>query len=192
MEKTDFLLNWREESVNYDRADTIDGDFILVNDLQISPKLLFPIKLDVTFSIICTKGILKGSVNLRKFEQSAPCILTVQSGKILQFESVSDDFKGMGLMMSKNFFDGFNIDTEHSFYMSMFIQDNPCTALTEKEMELMLSHFKIIRETVQMKDNPFRLKIVKHLVLAFFYSTGHLIYNIPGENKNIETGSAGR
>lgn len=178
------FLNWREESANYDRVEAVDEDFTLINDLLASPKLFYPIKLDVTFSIICTKGKLKGAVNLKEFDEQAPCILTVQSGKILQFEYVSNDFKGMGLMMSKKFFDGFNIDTEHSFYMSMFIQNNPCTTLTEKEMELMLAHFKIIRESIQMKDNPFRLKMVKHLTLAFFYSTGHLMYKIPSQAKS--------
>ncbi len=182
-EEMDFLLNW-SDSVNYDRVDTINEDFILINDLLVSPRLFFPIKLDVTFSVICTKGRLKGAINLKEFDEQAPCILTVQSGKILQFESISNDFRGMALVMSQHFFDGFNIDTEHSFYMSMFIQNNPCTVLTVKEMDLMLSHFNIIQEAVRMIDNPFRLKIVKHLTLAFFYSTGHLMYKIPSDTKS--------
>lgn len=179
----DFLLN-RSESVNHDQVDRINEDFILINDLIVSPKLFYPTRMDVTFSVICTQGNLKGAVNLKEFEEKAPCILTVRSGKILQFETISDDFKGMALVMSNHFFDGFNMDTEHSFYMSMFIQDNPCTAFTVPEMELMLSHFKIIRETMQMTDNPFRLKIVKHLTLAFFYRTGYLMYKIPSRTKS--------
>lgn len=50
--------------------------------------------------------------------------------------------------------------------------------LNTGELDSIVKYFGMFKETLQMEDNPNRPEIIKHLVQAFFYSSGYYINKI--------------
>ena len=176
-------FNWRSE-LNLIEADAIGDDFILLENPIISQAFDRPFRVDVTTGIICTKGTMKGTVNLKKYETQAPCFYIVLSEQILEFEELSDDFEGYFVIMSKKFTDSLiasNIQDKLPLFRSVL--DNPWTPLNEHELEGMLHFYKMMQMTIRIKNNPHRIDIIKLLIQAFFLGLSHQFHKIPDDIK---------
>jgi len=176
-------FNWRSE-FNYMKADAIGDDFILFEKPIISSAFDYPFKVDVITGIICTKGTMKGSVNLKRYTTSAPCFYIVLPDQILEFEEFSQDFEGLFIVMSKKFANNLiEFNLQDKLPLSRSVQDNPWTPLNEEELEAMLYFYKMLQMTIRIKDNPHRIDILKLLIQAFFLGISHQFHKMPDNNK---------
>jgi len=184
LEKTVIVKNiippfdWRALLVTKE-VDSVGDDFVLLENLFLSPALDHPIKLDVSVSIICKSGTMEGSINLKQFSTKAPCLLVIVADQILQYEKISEDFSGLFTIMSKRFTDDLFINIHERFPIKHSISENPWIPLSEEELTSMTEYYNILQKTVRMKENPHRIEIVKNLARAFFYGTGYQYHKIP-------------
>ncbi len=187
MRKNITPLNWESLLETFPGVESIDKDFILFNSINILPMFEYPFKLDVTVSIICMTGTIKGYINLNPYTTKAPGLVIILPDQILQYEYVSDDFSGLYILMSKRFSDGLLLNLQERLPLFFAISNNPSMPLTKEQLGIMLEYYQMLQKTVQMKENPYRLEIVKHLIHAFFYGTYHIFqgvfHNRPGSNK---------
>lgn len=103
--------------------------------------------------------------------------------QILQYEYVSDDFKGYIIVMSKQFTNDLLLNIHERFPLSRSIQDKPWIPLTKVELIAMIDYYSMFKKTVQMENNPFRVEIIKHLVQAFFYGSSYHFQKITVSEK---------
>ena len=98
MKNTISYLNWRTELENVE-ADSIGQDFILLGNENSRGKRYFwvkehefdvPFKMDVTTIILCTRGEMKGKVDLKSYSTQAPGLFIVLPDQILQYEYISE------------------------------------------------------------------------------------------------------
>ena len=127
-------------------------------------------------AIICIKGHIEGTLNLKKFIVKAPCLFIVLADQILQCDYFSDDFEGLSIIMSKSFLEDAFGDIQVSLPLFRFVIDNPWIQLNQEEMEAMLEYFSLLQRTVRRKENPNLSLTLKHLTLGFFYGTGYRFY----------------
>ncbi len=167
------VFNWRSVIENIKIA-SIDQDLILIEDAKIFPDFSRPFKVDVTTAVICLEGFTRGSINLKQYEVKAPSLFIVLSDQILQHEYISDDFKGLFIVMSDKFLNSLSFDLNERFPVFLSVQDNPSIPFGKDGMKAMLDYYKMIKRAINVKENPYRLEIVKHLTMAFFYGLGHL------------------
>jgi AraC family transcriptional activator of pobA len=165
-------FNWRDELKNKE-VDSIGEDFILLDNPIMTSDSDYPFKLDVTVAVICVRGTMSGSINLKRYIAKAPCLFTVLHGQILQYENFSDDFSGHFILMSHRFLTNLAMDIQHRVPLFLSVHDNPWTPLNDEELESMLDYYLMLRKTVRAKDNPHRLEIVKHMTQAFFLGSGY-------------------
>ena len=183
MKNTIEPFNWRSE-LNKIEADAIGDDFILLENPIITSAFDHPFRVDVVTGIICTKGTMKGSVNLKKYITQAPCLYIVLPDQILQYEEFSEDFEGLFVVMSKKFTNNLiELNLQHKLPLFRSVQDNPWIPLNEEGLETMIYFYKILQMTVRMKDNPHRIDILKLLTQAFFMGISHQFHKIPKSNK---------
>jgi AraC-like DNA-binding protein len=177
-------FKWRAELENKE-VDSIGDDFVLLDNPILTSAFDHPIKLDVVVAIICIRGTMKGSINLKQYCTKAPCLFIILSDQILQYENLSDDFSGLFIVMSKRFTDDLFINIQERFPLKHSVYDNPWTPLNKEELESMIGYYNMLKKTVRMKDNPHRIEIVKHLTRAFFYGSGYQYHKIhDNENKS--------
>ena len=135
--------------------------------------------MDAVIAIICQNGNLKGILNLKKFIASAPCLFIVLSGQILQSDCFSEDFKGLAIILSKEFWDGFPFDNSLGFPLFRSIRENPSIDLKQEELDSMTEYFRLMQRTIRKQENQNRTEAVKYLTIAFFYGFGYQYHQIP-------------
>jgi AraC-like DNA-binding protein len=175
-------LNWLIELENK-AVDSIGDDFVLIENPKFPSSIGHPIKLNVSISIICLSGTMKGFVNLKSFSTTSPCIFVIIADQIVQFEQISDDFTGLIIAMSNRFTDDLFSNIHERFPLKHSVYDNPWTPLTKPDLGSMTDFFRLLQNTVRMKDNPHRSEIVKNLTRAFFYGTAYQYYKSPDKEK---------
>lgn len=182
MKNTINPFNWNAELKNLE-VDSIDNDLVLLENPIFTSAFDYPFKVDVTTAVICMKGSMKGSTNLRQYNAEAPCLFVVLADQILQYEYMSEDFSGLFIVMSKKFTDNLLINIQERFPLFLSINDNPWTLLNDAELETMTGYYTMLQKTVRIKDNPHRIDIAKHLMQAFFYGSSYQFHKIPDNAK---------
>lgn len=182
MKNTIASLNWRA-ALEKTEVESIGYDFVLFDNIKLLPVFDYPFKLDISVAIICVEGTMEGTINLKKYRAKAPGLFIFLPDQILQYEYLSEDFSGYFMIMSKQFSDNLLIDIHERFPLTRSIQDNPWIPITEEELKSMIEYYTLLKKTVEMKNNPHRVEIIKHLMQAFFYSSNYIF------NKNIAEGT---
>ncbi len=140
-----------------------------------------PVKLDTVIAIICLSGEISGSLNLRPFKAEAPGLFIVLPGQILHSDHFSNDFHGLGIVMSKEFWNGFNFDKSLEFPVSRSILENPWIRLISEEVESMTDYFRLMQKTIRKCENINRSEAVRYLTMAFFHGFGYQYHRIREE-----------
>ena len=168
--KTKVILpfDWRSELENLN-VYSIDEDLILLEKPVIYSTFQYPFKIDVTTAIICISGKTEGSINLKPYTTNGACLLTILSGQIIEYKSMSEDFTGLFLVMSNKFSDSLMSNASERLPLAISVRDNPVTPLNEESLDGMIKYFDMLKRIIQVKDHPYRLEVARHLTLAFFY-----------------------
>jgi AraC family transcriptional regulator, transcriptional activator of pobA len=174
------LLNW---DTGDDRItiDNFEGKIALLENPSYQSVVNHPVKLDEVVCIICIKGHMDGTLNLKKFIANAPCLFIVLADQILQCDYFSDDFSGLMIIMSKSFLEHSFGDIQVSMPLFRSVHDNPWIHLNQEELKSMVEYFFLLQRTVRRKENPNLQETLKHLTLAFFYGTGYRFYKVRDE-----------
>jgi len=169
--KTKAILpfNWRSELENVE-VYSIGDDFILLDKPIILSAFHYPFKVDVTAVIICIRGTTEGFINLKPYTTNGACLCTILPGQIMEYKSISDDFTGLFMVMSNKFTDSLMPNASERLPLSISVRDNPVTPLNNEEtLDGMILYFNMLKRIIQVKDHPYRLEVVRHLTLSFFY-----------------------
>lgn len=135
---------------------------------------VYPMKTDCTICCICLKGELKGRIDLKDYEVKAPALAISLPGQILEHGSYSADFDGFFIYMTKSFTESFNLLLGHA--VPITIKNNPYIKVAEAELESIVNYCKMVQKILRASDNPYRLQIVTHLTIAYFYGIGHFLH----------------
>ncbi len=156
-------------------------DYILL-DKPVIGVLDYPVKLDVTVGIICIKGKIKGSSNMREFEANASCLAVLLSEHTVMIDEISDDFSGKFIIMSRKFAESLNVEERIPVFISL--NENPCVPLDQEELVSLEDYFKMCQKTLKQIHNPFVIRIIQHLTKAHFYAFAHNLHHIEKHHKN--------
>lgn len=182
MKHTINLFNWNDELKNLE-VDSIDDDLVLLENPLFTAAFDYPFKVDVTTAVICMKGSMKGTTNLKQYDAQAPCLFVVLADQIVQYEYLSEDFSGLFMVMSKRFTDNLLLNMQERVPVFQSVYENPWTPLNSDELQSMLDYYRLLKKTVRMIDNPHRMDIVRHLIQAFFYETSYQSHKEPDLTK---------
>ena len=178
-------FSWRPELENME-ADSIDDDIILLEKPVIISAFQYPFKVDVTTAIICINGRTEGSINLKPYVTEGPYLITVLPGQIMTYKSISEDFEGLFLIMSSKFTDSLMINIQDRLPLLLSVRDNPAVSLDDESLNGMISYFEMLKRVIRIENHPYRLEVVRHLTLAFFYGAGVQYHDIANKRTRYE------
>ena len=150
--------------------ETIDRDFAVLNDIRQVPFFEYPTRIEDAVSVICLRGTVEASVNLKRYVFGANHIVIILPEQILQYHYISEDFSGRFVVMSKRFLELLQMNIQDTIPIFLYLRENPAMMLSPAELELCLDYYSMLDKTVKMSDNPNRKETVKYLSLALFYS----------------------
>jgi AraC-like DNA-binding protein len=181
-------LTWQtniKSNIDFDIL-SINDDFMLFDNVKVLPAFTYPFRVDLTTFIICTKGTTRGKIGLKSYETAAPCMITVLADEILQYEHISDDFEGLFISMSKRLTENMLPDIQERLPVALSVRQNPSMPLSEDELNLLKTYYYMLKKVVEKNENPHRSKIVRHLMMAFYYHSSSWLHKIEpreGESK---------
>jgi AraC-like DNA-binding protein len=139
--------------------------------------------MDVTAVIICIKGKTEGYINLRPYTTDGACFITIMPGQVMEYKSISEDFLGLFIIMSKKFTDSLMPNVQDRLPLSISVRDNPAISLDEESLQGMITYFDMLKKVIQVKGHPYRIEVARHLTLAFFYGAGSHLHKIANNKK---------
>ncbi|MCM1532957.1 MAG: hypothetical protein NC114_11920, partial [Ruminococcus flavefaciens] len=84
---------------------------------------------------------------------------------------MSGDFDALVSVMSRNFIENLLVYVNGNFPIGMRWRDDSVVRLNEEDIRVHGNFFDIMRHIVRVKENPYRLKVVEHVMMAFFYNS---------------------
>lgn len=162
------------------KQDNYNNEFILF-DRPVVKCLAYPVKLDVTISLVCIKGQIKGHSNMRSFETEAPCLIVLMAEHTVTIEHISDDFSALFIVMSKKFTTSLDIEEHLPVFLSL--HNKPFISLNKEELTSLKDYFKTVQRVLGT-DNPYTTKIIQHFTKAYFYGFGYNVHRIEQHNKS--------
>ncbi len=166
------------QSFNPSTYDVLEGELVLLEHPIVDPQFFSPFKLNLSVAVFCARGSMQVKVNVKEFKVQAPCLLIMVSGQVVQYQEISHDCKSYYLVMSDRFTDELFSDLSERYPLRYAVLENPSITLSEPELRTMVEYFRMMREALKVKENPFRKEILLHLTRALFYRTTYQYHKL--------------
>ena len=141
-----------------------------------------PSKIEHASIMICIKGTMQLSISLEQHEITAPSLITLMPGQIIEYTHLSDDLQCYNISLSKRFIDMINIPGWQQQYMNMY--NNPIHPIDEQALRALYIFYTILYQAASNTENPFRLQVIENLIRVFYYGG---ISNLQQTNNSIPT-----
>ncbi len=138
----------------------------------------YPRKFGFFMLLMCTSGRMKLRINLDEYDVAAPCMIRMMPGQIVSVEEMSGDFDAMVSVMSRNFIENLLIYVSGNVSVGMRWRDDMVVGLGENDIRMYENFFDIMRHIVRVRENPYRLKVVEHVMMAFFYNSPDMVSKV--------------
>jgi AraC-like DNA-binding protein len=184
MKKNVIPFNLIAELDDQQKYSTIENDIILFEPKHIESMMDYPFKIDVILIIVCLQGTSKGSINLKPYVTQSPCFILLPPNQILQQESISEDFNGLFIVYSQRFANILLSQIQEKFPLFLLTVNNPIIPLDKELLSTTKMYYRIIKHVLGNTENPYRLELVKHLTMSFFYNFGSWMHNSPEQTQS--------
>ena len=134
-----------------------------------------PHKLDLFMFMHHITGSAKMSIDMVEYNFSQPYnIIKFMPNQILSVEAISDDFDAHIIVVSKRFMDNLLVYINGSVSMRPGIRFDVVERVDTNEMQQLMLFYKALRNIVGNDENPYRIQVVQHVLMAIFYSSDRL------------------
>lgn len=152
----------------------VDNDFYIF-EVNCSPSPDYPFKIDDYGCCICLRGTAEGYIDFTPQRLSRSYMSVNVPGQLIEMSSMSKDFHGIGIVMSKAFVQSLNLP--YDFRLDRLLRSCPVLQLEAKQQEAILTFFGMINRLLET-DRPFQRETLKHLTCALFYGIGSYLFQI--------------
>lgn len=160
----------------------INDDFIVMNDIkQLGIEKDYPVKLGVLAISLCLYGELTIEINMIEHHISTGNLVITLPEDILQHKEISDDVKGLFIIVSQQFIEEAFPQIEEMLPLFLHIQKYPCLNLSVQECIRIQSFYNFFIQ--HLEDNSFyKNKIVRSILQSLIYYLAGII-NLDKDNK---------
>ncbi len=169
------------------RIEQIEGELYLSDNPMDFFTLGTARKSKVTVACICIAGEMQWEVNLRRIEAKAPGLLVLLPDRISVLKSISEDFQGKFILMTRQFTEEINLPENFATFMS--VHSAPYIHFGQDALNGILQFSRMLSGVLRNKDEIFNRKAVaKHLTIAFFYALAPYLHKVvtAGKSRNEE------
>lgn len=165
----------------------IDDSFIIIDrldKLNISTHSR-PIRLDAATVGVCFSGEMLIDINGVEHQITPGKLIITLSNDIIQYRRISDDIKGMLLIVSQSFLEGVLNKVYETLPLFLYIQKYPCVNLSIKELDMMKSYYDFFEMQLNYKHPyPFQNRIIGSILQAFICYITSICINEKDLNKH--------
>ena len=154
----------------------IEGKIFLSDNLDDSRRLLSgframtaPAQMKVTMVIVCVEGNLDVQINFRHHILRKNNIATIIKNSLFQFNAVSNDFKGMVIVIDSDF-GNYSSDARLGMASLQYVMYDPVGYMPQENMEDAMLLYTMMKNKLQNKNFLFKTEVVKNMLDILRYN----------------------
>ncbi|CCY84774.1 transcriptional regulator [Prevotella sp. CAG:1185] len=187
MEQND-LVSVSTVSVTKDlNLSRIDDDIILFDDFANLPVPGRPSRNLGLIVGMCLQGSYKYTADTEVYHVHAGEVHIIHEGQVVDNFRPSDDVRGIGIMMSYDFFHEIVKGIHELSSLFLFSRSHPVFKLQANEIEDAVDYFKLVKKKIDESGKHFRKDVVRMLISAMVYDLSNAIYRIQMGNDKKQT-----
>lgn len=175
--------NWLPKIETFDEVVCIENEIAIFNisdlkeniNVNIYSRLSVPHKFDFLMMMFHTAGSARIKIDMVEYKLDEPHnLIKIFPGQIISMEERSDDFDATIVILSQHFLEELAIFVNGSIPLHIGPSVEFVTHLSKNDKSMLEIFVRAIRHILQDRDNPFRLQVVQHVIMAVFYSSEHV------------------
>ena len=148
---------------------------IVRDSADIAEMLRVPHKIDSFMMVFHVAGSAKVTIDMVEYNLSTPNnSIRIMPSQIILLDSVSEDFDAHVVVMSKRFVDNLLVYINGSVSLRPGMRFDVVEAISVDDVKGLEYFVKALRRMLQNDDNPYRMQVVQHSIMAIFYSSDKL------------------
>lgn len=156
----------------------MDDDIILFDDFANLPVPYEPRRNMGLIVGLCLQGGFRYTADTVEHSVHAGEALIIHEGQVVENYWSSNDVRGIGIMMSYDFFHEIVKGIHELSSLFLFSRSNPVFMLQPNEIDDAIDYFKIIKKRVDNNIKHFRRDEVRMLASAMIYDLCNIVYRI--------------
>lgn len=176
-------FGWLPQVEALKNVDSIENELIIFQYSQVMPELLMdmpfhaetmrnPHKFDFFMFVKHCAGSATIKIDMEEYVLSSPInTIKLVPGQIVSIEQRSDDFDAIVMLMSKRFVENLMVYMNGTIPIRFGKNVSVIEHHSLDEDYFSNIFFNAICRILQDKDNPYRLQVVQHVIMAIFYSS---------------------
>jgi AraC-like DNA-binding protein len=146
---------------------TTQDDFATLNEILGNPH-----KFDFFMIVHHTHGRLDAKIDMQDIHITKPNnSIKLAPGQIVEIVSISEDFDATVMILSKRFIEDMMVHLNVQIPFRSRKDINPIEHLTDGDMAMEQHFLKAVKHILSNQDNPYRLQVLQHTILAIIYSS---------------------
>lgn len=177
-------FNWLPQIEAFDEVDSIENEIAIFtySDLIKRAEAAINMKLEVLktphkfnfFMIVYhNRGTANIKIDMVDYSLDKPCnIIKIAPGQIVSMESISSDFDATMIILSQQFLENLLVYINGLIPLRIDSKiHNAVSHITKQDISMVEGFIRVTRHILKQKDNPYRLQVVQHVIMAIFYSS---------------------
>jgi len=165
----------------------IDNDLLIFDDITGFPVPSEPCRPMGIIVGMCLHGSMRYTADTVEHSVQAGQVMMFHDGQVIEDYHLDRSLKGIGLMMSTDFFQEIVKGVHEISSLYLFSRSHPVFSLLPNEEQNVVDYFNLIKEKVSDVSNHFRRDVVRMLMLAMIYDMSNAIYRIHQVNDRKQT-----
>ena len=166
---------------------TINGQISTIDDLHINqmpPQTQFD---DCHLLWLCVAGSATYTCDTKDYVTGPNDFSIISREQIITDMHVSPDFKGVGMVISQEFFTEIIRNVHELASIFMFARMHPVSHLLDTEADTFKDYHERIKEKIGEKDHMFRTSVVQSLFTTMVYDLGNAIFRIQKQQEPTQS-----
>lgn len=131
-----------------------------------------PHKYEFFLFINHTSGGAKFKLDMEEYEvETGGNVITCIPGQIVLLESVTPDFDADVMILSRHFMESLLVYLNGTIPLRFGMMRQVIFKNNEQEMQMQDVFVKTVKHVLKQTDNPFRLQMLQHVMMAIFYAS---------------------
>ena len=131
-----------------------------------------PHKFDFFLFVNHTSGGIKFKLDMEEYEvETGGNIITCTPGQIISLESFTPDFDADVMILSRQFMESLLVYLKGTIPVRFGMMRQVVFKNDEQEMQMQKVFVQTVQHALKQTDNPFRLQMVQHVMMAIFYAS---------------------
>ena len=131
-----------------------------------------PHKFDFFLFINHTSGGAKFKIDMEEYEvETGGNVITCTPGQIISLESITPDFDADVMILSSQFMESLLVYLKGTIPVRFGMMHQIVFKINEQAKQMQRIFIKAVQHVLKQTDNPFRLQMVQHVMMAIFYAS---------------------